>query len=222
MSGAQLMPSWQIALGLLGILLLMLVLAGLPLAFLFLLLVGPDAALAMGALTGSLVAGWLPLKLLVSRIVHGPSNLLSQLPSATSLPAFFLATLVFLFMIPFLWLTTFPAFIVGVVAYLLSGDNALLAILAALAVQSFRMYRFAQRELASGQRQPFFVMSQSFQGRVTVTGFGSAVQRPNMADDQPARVEYLMDETPDRPEQRNLPIDPEESDAVYRNLDDKH
>lgn len=120
---------------------------------------GIQVASEVYLLTMLIISLWFPLKVLIDASVkqQEPQWIIPSISGGTSL---FVLLFGFIVIIPFLYMMTFTAFLAGVFMYLFTGNNLLMALLAAFAVQSISIYRSAQREKELGVDNNIFVRFQ--------------------------------------------------------------
>lgn len=138
---------------------------GLIAAFIYQPVIGRDIWLLGAVLMGS----YFPLRSLIARITH-KEGMLNYIPNNLNLSLLVIGALGFLIMTPVLWMMTFSALIAGIVTYAFLGQHILLALLVALGLQVFTIYR--QNQNASNFTTAFNVnfqdMSQRFRENTLV------------------------------------------------------
>lgn len=160
LSGQQ----WWMAIALLVWLTLV---GGLPMGLLAWLFYGGDVGREVGLLTGTLVATWLPLKLIVDRFVKGTGGVgaIAGLLPPFSFPALSIMGVISLVLVPVLWIFIAPAFLAGVFAYAALGQILMAGLLVGLIVQLGLIYRNAAVEKERGLDSTFFVRVESMQSQ---------------------------------------------------------
>jgi hypothetical protein len=115
-------------------------------------------------IAAGILASYLPLKGLIdSRVKQQPLSIV--FPKHINSLAISFAFVAFLFLIPFLYVSSFYVFIASILAYMLSGGSFLFALLVALLLQSVPMFLNARREKELG-------ISNSVFSNFTVMNFG--------------------------------------------------
>jgi hypothetical protein len=115
-------------------------------------------------IAAAILASYLPLKGLIdSRVKQQPLSIV--FPKHINSLAISFAFVAFLFLIPFLYVSSFYVFIVGILAYILTSGSFAFALLIALLLQTSSLYLNARREKDLGIPNSVF---QNF----TVMGFG--------------------------------------------------
>jgi hypothetical protein len=112
---------------------------------------GGQAAIAwhIYALGAGILASYLPLKALMdSRVKDQPLNII--FPKHINSLAVSFAFVAFLFLIPFLYVSSFTAFAAAIIAYSLSSGSLPIAVLVALLAQIWPLYQSARREKELG------------------------------------------------------------------------
>jgi hypothetical protein len=133
-------------------------LGALPAGFLG-LLAGTQVAGDVYLLATLLISSWFPLKVLIDAYVKKQEPMWS-IPPGSNLFSLIILVFGFIVMIPFLYMMTFTAFLAGMLAYLITGNSLILALVAALTIQSFSIYQTAQKEKEMGISNNLFVRFQ--------------------------------------------------------------
>ena len=117
----------------------------LPLALVATLFFGGQVGKDMWFLGAVLVGSWFPLQSVI-RVYIRKSASVNYIPTHLNIPFLILSVLPYFFMAPILWAVTFFALLLGIIAYVLSGQVLLIALLVALGYQVFSIFREPQDE----------------------------------------------------------------------------
>lgn len=117
---------------------------------------GAQMASDMYVLAAIVISSWFPLKVLIDAYVkkQAPQWII---PLGSSVASFIMLAFGAIVVIPFLYMMTFTAFLTGILMYIFAGNSLISGLLAALLIQSFFIFRGAQREKELGVENNVFV-----------------------------------------------------------------
>lgn len=110
-----------------------------PLGLITAFIYGPMVGREIWLLGAILMGSYFPLRSLIARIAN-QEGVINYIPGSLNLSPLVIGALGFLVMTPLLWILTFSALILGLVTYVFL-QSILLAIVAALGLQVFNIYR---------------------------------------------------------------------------------
>ena len=111
-----------------------------PLGLVVALIYGPIVGREIWFLGAVLMGSYFPLRSLIARITN-QNGVMNYIPGTLNMNLLVIASLGFLLMTPLLWIMTFSALVVGLVTYAFVIQNIFVALIAALGLQVYNIYR---------------------------------------------------------------------------------
>lgn len=207
MTQRKIMVTWQTVAAMLLIFCAMGFAGGFPLSMLAWIFFGGRVALDVLLILGLLVGTWVPLYFLFGN-THAPENSWRNLLPRNFSPLVLMITaFAFTVLVPVIWTSVAPAFVVSMAVYIISGQNLLTTLVMALAanivlvmsliqvndtppVQIFSQVQTMQDNFGEGGI-PTITLSDD---DVQQTTRGMQRQQANDADDTDDKIRYLPDE----------------------------